>query len=111
MPRDERFPPNRVIGQRKSPDHVNKDAWLTLKASGLRPPKGDERTQGGKEMSSRSQGLGAPLVEFSMTKAERNNLLPETPDNSLPWDPGLHGGYSDDDQRAPGFDREGNKLD
>lgn len=104
MPRDERFPPSRVVGRRKSPDYVNKDAWLTLKASGLRPPKDDERTQGGKEMSSRTQGLAAPLVEFAMTDAERHNLPPAPPE------PRNISSYADDDQRAPGFDREGNRV-
>lgn len=108
---DERFPPKRAVGQRKG-DWVNPDAWLTIKASGPRPPKDGEASQSGKELSSRSQGMGAPLVEFTLTKAERNNLPPQSSNNSLPWDDGMHGGYSysDDDQRAPGFNHDGSST-
>lgn len=81
MTKDERFPPNRSNDERGTVTHIESpQAHLTIKPSGPRRAEKGEKTVRGQDLESRLRGAGGPLIEFALTKAERNNLPPEQPE-------------------------------
>ncbi len=109
MARDERFPPNR--DRSKDEGIKSTESHLTIKASGPRRRIEGETSTRGREHGHRLQGIVGPVIEIEQFSAERDNLPPK-PEQPIPWDEGMHGGYSysDDDRRAAGIDRDGNAL-